>query len=176
MADVSVADRGTQDPIAAGKELRVDSVLEGSVQKLHQRIRVTVRLIRISDRSLLWAETLDEESADTFSLQDSISEKVVKALAVRLSTPEQEQIANRYTQNGEAYQLYQKGRYFWNKRTADGLTKSIEFLEQATQKIRITRSPMPASPTHTLPPQISTFWLQKRFIQRPNRPPEERWK
>ena len=124
----------TQDPIAAGKELRVDSVLEGSVQKLHQRIRVTVRLIRISDRSLLWAETLDEESADIFSLQDSISEKVVKALAVRLSTPEQEQIAKRYTQNGEAYQLYQKGRYFWNKRTADGLTKSIEFLEQATQK------------------------------------------
>jgi TolB-like protein/DNA-binding winged helix-turn-helix (wHTH) protein/Flp pilus assembly protein TadD len=122
----------TQDPIEAGKQLKVDSVLEGSVQKLNQRIRVTVRLVRISDRSVLWAETFDDEFADIFSLQDSISEKVVKALSVRLSTPEKEQIAKRYTDNSDAYELYQKGRYFWNKRTEDGLTKSIGFLEQAT--------------------------------------------
>ena len=123
----------TQDPIAAGIELKVDSVLEGSVQKLQQRIRVTVRLVRVSDRSFLWAETFDEQFADIFSLQDSISERVVEALAVRLSTPEKQQIAKRYTDNGEAYQLYQKGRYFWNKRTADALVKSIGFLEQATK-------------------------------------------
>jgi TolB-like protein/DNA-binding winged helix-turn-helix (wHTH) protein/Flp pilus assembly protein TadD len=123
----------TQDPIAAGKELKVDSVLEGSVQKLQHRIRVTVRLVRISDRSFLWAETFDEQFADIFSLQDSISERVVQALAVHLSTPEKQRILKRYTDNVEAYQLYQKGRYFWNKRTEDGLVKSIGFLEQATK-------------------------------------------
>jgi TolB-like protein/DNA-binding winged helix-turn-helix (wHTH) protein len=123
----------TQDPIAAGNELKVDSVLEGSVQKLQQRIRVTVRLVRVSDRSFLWAETFDEQFADIFSLQDSISERVVPALSVRLSTPEKQQISKRYTDNSEAYQLYQKGRYFWNKRTEDALVKSIGFLEQATK-------------------------------------------
>jgi TolB-like protein/DNA-binding winged helix-turn-helix (wHTH) protein/Tfp pilus assembly protein PilF len=123
----------TQDPIAAGKELKVDSVLEGSVQKLQQRIRVNVRLVRVADRSFLWAETFDEQFADIFSLQDSISERVVQALAVHLSTPEKQRILKRDTDNVEAYQLYQKGRYFWNKRTEDGLVKSIGFLEQATK-------------------------------------------
>ena len=124
----------TQDPVAAGNELKVDSVLDGSVQKLDQRVRVTVRLIKIQDGSSLWAETFDEGFTDIFSVQDSISQRVVDALAVRLSMPEKEQIAKRYTQNGEAYQLYQKGRYFWNKRTPDGLLKSIDFLEQAVKK------------------------------------------
>ena len=122
-----------QDPIAAGKELKVDSVLEGTVQKQNQRIRVTVRLVRVSDRSFLWAQTFDEQFADIFSLQDSISEKVAQALAVRLSTRETERNARGDTDNGEAYQLYQEGRYSWNKRTEDGLLKSIGFLEQATR-------------------------------------------
>jgi TolB-like protein/DNA-binding winged helix-turn-helix (wHTH) protein len=124
----------TQDPIAAGQELKVDSVLDGSVQRLGQRIRVTVRLIKVRDGSFLWAETFDEDFTDIFSVQDSISQRVVAALSVRLSTPEQEQIAKRYTQNNEAYQLYQKGRFFWNKRTPGGLMKSVEFLEQAVAK------------------------------------------
>lgn len=124
----------TQDPIAAGNELKVDSVLDGTVQRLDQRIRVTVRLIKIQDGSSLWAETFDEDFTDIFSVQDSISQRVVGALAVRLSTPEKEQIAKRYTDSGEAYQLYQKGRYFWNKRTAESLLKGIEFFEQAVKK------------------------------------------
>jgi tetratricopeptide (TPR) repeat protein len=66
-------------------------------------------------------------------LQYSISKKVVQELSVQLNTPEKERIAKRYTDNVEAYQLYQKGRYFWNKRTEDGLVKSIGFLEQATK-------------------------------------------
>jgi TolB-like protein/DNA-binding winged helix-turn-helix (wHTH) protein/Tfp pilus assembly protein PilF len=124
----------TQDPIAAGNELGVDSVLDGSIHKLDQRIRVTVRLINIKDGSSLWAETFDEDFTDIFSVQDSISQRVVGALAVRLSAPEKNQIAKRFTENGEAYQLYQKGRYFWNKRTPEGLLKSIDFLEQAVKQ------------------------------------------
>ena len=124
----------TQDPIAAGNELKVESVLEGSIQKLSNRIRVTVRLVKVADGSSLWAETFDENLADIFTLQDSISEKVASALAVRLSTPERERITKRYTESSEAYQLYQKGRYFWNKRTQEGLKKGIDFFEQAIKK------------------------------------------
>jgi len=123
-----------QDPIAAGNELRVGAVLEGSIQKLSDRIRVTVRLVNVADGSSLWAETFDENFADIFALQDSISERVAGALALRLSPPEKERITKRYTESSEAYQLYQKGRYFWNKRTEDGLKKGIEFFEQAIQK------------------------------------------
>jgi TolB-like protein/DNA-binding winged helix-turn-helix (wHTH) protein/Flp pilus assembly protein TadD len=123
----------TQDPIAAGKELKVDSVLEGTVQKQNERIRVTVRLVRVANRSFLWAGTFDEQFADIFSLQDSISEKIAQALAVRLSMTEKGRITKDFTDNGEAYQLYKEGRYSWNKRTEDGLLKSIFLLEQATK-------------------------------------------
>jgi TolB-like protein/DNA-binding winged helix-turn-helix (wHTH) protein/Flp pilus assembly protein TadD len=124
----------TQDPIAAGHELEVESVLEGNIQKLDGRIRVTVRLVRVADGSCLWAERFDQESADIFTLQDAISEKVARGLAVQLSARERERITKRYTESSEAYQLYQKGRYFWNKRTEDGLKKSIAFFEEAIKK------------------------------------------
>jgi len=123
-----------QDPIAAGKELRVESVLEGSIQKLDDRIRVTVRLVKISDGSSLWAETFDEKVADIFTLQDIISERVAGLLAVQLSTHERARITRRYTENREAYELYQKGRYFWNKRTEHAVKKSIGFFEEAIRK------------------------------------------
>jgi len=123
-----------QDPITAGKELNVDSVLDGSIHKLDRRIRVTVRLIKVRDGSFLWGETFDEDFGDIFSVQDSISQRVVSALAVQLGTAEKERIAKRHTENSEAYQLYQKGRFFFNKRTPDGVTKSIRFYEQAARK------------------------------------------
>jgi TolB-like protein/DNA-binding winged helix-turn-helix (wHTH) protein/Tfp pilus assembly protein PilF len=124
----------TQDPIAVGRELKVQSVVEGSVQKLGDHIRVTVRLVRVSDGLSLWAETFDEKFADIFGLEDSISEKVASALVVRLNKPEMERITKRYTESSEAYQLYQKGRYFWNKRNEEGLKRGIEFFEQAISK------------------------------------------
>jgi TolB-like protein/DNA-binding winged helix-turn-helix (wHTH) protein/Tfp pilus assembly protein PilF len=123
-----------QDPIAAGNELRVESVLEGTIQRLDDSIRVTVRLMKVADGSSMWAETFDEKFADIFTLQDAISEKVAGALAVQLSTRERERITKRYTENREAYELYQKGRYFWNKRTEHGLKKSIGFFEEAIRK------------------------------------------
>jgi TolB-like protein/DNA-binding winged helix-turn-helix (wHTH) protein/Flp pilus assembly protein TadD len=123
-----------QDPIAAGNELKVESVLEGSIQRLPDRVRVTVRLLRVADGAAIWAETFDDSIADIFALQDSISEKVAIALAVRLSLPEKVRITRRYTENREAYQFYQMGRYFWNKRTQDGVKKGIEFFELAIKE------------------------------------------
>jgi TolB-like protein len=100
-----------QDPVVAGRELQVKSVLEGNVQKVGDHIRVTARLINVLDGSSLWAGTFDEKFTDVFAVQDAISQKVAAALALRLSGSEKERLTKRYTDNVEAYQLYLTGRY-----------------------------------------------------------------
>ena len=120
-----------QDPLAAGRELQVDSVLEGNVQKSGDRIKVTARLISVADGSSLWANTFDEKFTDVFSVQDAISQKVADALALRLSREENQRLTKRYTDNVEAYQLYLTGRYHWNKLTPPEIIKSIGLFKQA---------------------------------------------
>ena len=120
-----------QDPVAAGRELEVSSVLEGNVQKSSDRIRVSARLINVADGSSLWANTFDEKFTDVFAVQDAISQKVADALALRLSGEENKRLTRRYTENVEAYQLYLTGRYHWNKLTPPEITKSIEFFKKA---------------------------------------------
>jgi TolB-like protein/Flp pilus assembly protein TadD/class 3 adenylate cyclase len=120
-----------QDPVSAGRELEVNSVLEGNVQRVGDRIRVTARLIKVADGSSLWAATFDEEFTDVFSVQDAISQKVADALALRLSREENKRLTKRYTDNVEAYQLYLTGLYHWNKLTLPEIRKSIGFFNQA---------------------------------------------
>ena len=122
-----------QDPVAAGRELEVNSVLEGNVQKSSDRIRVSARLINVADGSSLWANTFDEKFTDVFAVQDAISQKVANALALRLSGEENKRVTRRYTENVEAYQLYLTGRYHWNKLTPPEITKSIEFFKKAIE-------------------------------------------
>ena len=122
-----------QDPLAAGRELEVDSVLEGNVQKAADRIRVTARLIKVADGSSLWANTFDEKFTDVFTVQNTISQKVADALALRLSSEENKRLTKRYTDNVEAYQLYLTGRYHWNKLTPPEITKSIDFFKKAIE-------------------------------------------
>src|SRR5438270_831461 len=122
-----------QDPVAAGRELEVNSVLEGNVQKSSDRIRVSARLINVADGSSLWANTFDEKFTDVFAVQDAISQKVANALALRLSGEENKRVTRRYTENVEAYQLYLTGRYHWNKLTPPELTKSTEFCKKAIE-------------------------------------------
>lgn len=124
----------TPEAIKVGREINVDAVLEGSIQKADGRIRVSVRLYRVSDGALLWAESFDERDTDIFTLQDSLSEKVANSLSLELNTDEREKLKRRYTENIEAYQLYNKGRFFWNNRSSDNLRKSIVFYEQAIAK------------------------------------------
>ncbi len=111
----------------------VNSVLEGTVQKSGDRIRVTARLINVADGSSLWAGTFDEKFTDVFTVQDTISQKVADALALRLSGEEEERLTKRYTENVEAYQLYLTGRYHLNKLTPPDITKSIGFFKQAIE-------------------------------------------
>lgn len=124
----------TPDAIKVGREINVDAVLEGNIQKAGGRIRVSVRLYRVSDGALLWAESFDERDTDIFALQDSISERIANALSLELNSEEREKLKRRYTENIEAYQLYNKGRFFWNNRSSEDLRKSITFYEQAIAK------------------------------------------
>lgn len=118
-------------PLVAGRELGVQTILDGHLQRSGERIRVTVQLFRLSDGKTLWAEKFDEKFTDVFSVQDSISEQVASVLVRRLTDEELQTLTKRYTGNTEAFQAYIRGRYFWNKRTAEGLQKAIEYFEQA---------------------------------------------
>jgi TolB-like protein/DNA-binding winged helix-turn-helix (wHTH) protein/Tfp pilus assembly protein PilF len=121
------------DPVSAGKALNVEAILEGTVQRDSDRVRVSVRLLRVSDNKILWAETFDSPYQNIFDLQDSISRKVSESLALNLTQQQQQTLAERYTSNTEAFQAYQLGIYFWNTRTKSGLQKAANYFEQATR-------------------------------------------
>jgi TolB-like protein/Tfp pilus assembly protein PilF len=120
-----------EDPVAAGRKLGVSSVLEGVVQRAGDRLRVTVRLIKVADGSSPWSGTYDEKFTDVFSVQDTISQKVVEALALKLNPEDQKRLTRRYTDNLDAYQLYLTGRFHYGKLSPPELTKSIGYFEQA---------------------------------------------
>ena len=106
-------------------------VLDGSVQKVGKRIRVMVQLVNVGDCVLYWAEKFDEKFTDVFAVEDSISEQVVNALALKLTSRDRRILAKRPTESVEAYEAYLKGQYFHGKRTAEGCNKGIQYFEQA---------------------------------------------
>ncbi|HEY4904051.1 MAG TPA: tetratricopeptide repeat protein [Candidatus Sulfotelmatobacter sp.] len=122
-----------QDGLIAGRELEVESVLEGSLQRAGNKIRVTVRLLNVSNGASLWAGTFDEELTDIFALQDAISERVVRALALELSSDEKVRLTKHHTENNEAYQLYLKGRYYWWKNSREEFSKSRDYFHRAVE-------------------------------------------
>ena len=122
-----------QDPLAAGRALGVNSILEGNVQKSGDQIRVSARLINVADGASLWAGTFDEKFTDVFSVQNAISQKVADALALRLSGAEKERLTKRDTGDVGAYQLYLTGRYHWNKLIPPEIRQSIGFYQKAIE-------------------------------------------
>src|SRR6201988_1124964 len=113
-----------------GTKLNVSTVLEGSVRKSGNRVRISVQLVNAADGYHLWSEKYDHELKDIFDIQDKISLAIVDALKLKLLGTEQT-IVKRYTDNTEAYQLYLKGRFFVNQRTSQSLLKAIEYFNQA---------------------------------------------
>ena len=120
------------DPRDVGKRLGVSSILEGSVVKSRDLARVSLRLVSAEDGRVLWAADSAEHSlGDVLAFQDELSRSVANSLRPKLGIKEVNQIAKHYTANQEAYQLYLRGRYFWNKRTGADLERSINCFEQA---------------------------------------------
>jgi TolB-like protein/Flp pilus assembly protein TadD len=113
------------------QQLGVANILEGSVQKANDQVRVNVQLVNALTDAHLWAETYDRKLTDIFAVETEIAKTVADVLQAKLTGSEQHVIAARPTENTEAHQLYLKGRFFWNKRTGSDLKKSIDYFEQA---------------------------------------------
>jgi TolB-like protein/Flp pilus assembly protein TadD/tRNA A-37 threonylcarbamoyl transferase component Bud32 len=119
------------DPFAAGRELGVEFVLDGYIQTTAERIRISVQLLNIEERTTVWAASFDEQFTDVLSVQDAISTRVAEALVPHLTGDEREQLAKRGTDNPEAFEAYLRGRYHWNSQTEDGFAKAINCFERA---------------------------------------------
>ncbi len=126
------ADKESFDPIEAGKTLGVDSVLEGTVQREGEQVRVSLRLLKISDGSTLWAETFNEKFSNIFALQDSISVKAVSSVLPNLSTQEKQIVAQKPA-SSEAFQFYQLGVYFANVRNQESMEKAVLYFQKAIE-------------------------------------------
>src|SRR5262249_5798669 len=113
------------------QQLGVAHLLEGSVQKVNDQVRINVQLIKAASEAHLWAEVYDRKLTDIFAVESEIAKTIADTLQAKLSGSEQHAIAARPTENTEAHQLYLKGRFFWNKRTGNDLKKSIDYFRQA---------------------------------------------
>lgn len=122
-----------QDPVAAGRELKVDAVLEASIQRAGDRVRVTLRLVRVSDGVSLWAGKFDEPVNDLLAVQDRVAEQVAQALIPQMTGEEHRLLAKRYTESTEAYRLYILGRYHRSKLDVEGWKKAIEYFNRAIE-------------------------------------------
>jgi serine/threonine protein kinase/tetratricopeptide (TPR) repeat protein len=137
---IKVASRGSSfvyrgrdvDPRIIGKDLKVGTVLDGSLQRSGDRLRVTARLSSTEDGFQLWTERFSREITDVFALQDEIASAIVGALKIRISSAER-LVKKRHTGNLDAYQLYLKGRYHWNRRFQGGFQKAMECFRGAIQ-------------------------------------------
>jgi len=117
-----------------GRQLGVDNLLEASVQVIGNRLRITPKIISVDDGSQVWSNQYDRQMEDVFAVQDEIAREIVKALKITLLGEKEAPFLKSYTANSEAYQAYLKGRFYWDKRTAEGMRKSIEYFEQAIEK------------------------------------------
>jgi TolB-like protein len=116
-----------------GKDLGVATILEGSIRKEKDRIRVAAKLIKAADESFLWQKRFDLEFGSVFAIQDEISQSIVNVLKIRLLKKEKTELVKHHTRDTEAYNLYMLGRFFFRKRGND-VYKSIEYFEKAVEK------------------------------------------
>ncbi len=117
-----------------GRELGVDYILEGSVRRQGPRVRISAQLIQVSDQTHLWAESYERDRRDILALQTEVARAIANQIRVKLTPQHQARLANLHPVNPEAYELYLKGRHFWNTRSREGLQKAVEHFERAIKK------------------------------------------
>jgi TolB-like protein/Tfp pilus assembly protein PilF len=116
------------------KQLGVAHILEGSVQKSGDAVRVNVQLIKAANDSQVWAETFDRKVTDIFSVESEVAKAIADQLRAHITRQEEQVIAAKPTKNIEAYDAYLRGRYFWNKRTSDGIKHAIEHFQRSIER------------------------------------------
>jgi TolB-like protein/tetratricopeptide (TPR) repeat protein len=124
----------SDDLPAIAKQLGVTNVLEGSVQRTSDAVRVNVQLVKADTDTHLWADTFDRKLTDIFEIESDIAKTIATKLQAKLTGSEQRAISVKPTADVEAHQLYLQGRYIWNRRTAQNLKKALNYFEQAAEK------------------------------------------
>jgi DNA-binding SARP family transcriptional activator len=125
---------GERNPRTLGRELDVRALVTGRISRVHETPTITTELVDTSDGSRIWGEQYRCRQADVLAIQEEISREICEKLKVRMTVEERRLIVKRYTADPEAYRLYLKGRFYWNKRTGDGLTKGIECFTTAIER------------------------------------------
>ena len=121
----------TTDALGSGRMLQVDAVLEGALYYSNDRLRVTARLVRVNDSSIIWSGEFEKLRKDELQLQNDLANQIVPALAVNLSSQESNALAKQYTRSPEAYEVYISGRYEWNKRSTPGMIEAQRLFRNA---------------------------------------------
>ncbi len=127
--------KGARRPLPEiARELNVDAVVEGTVLRSGEQVRITAQLIQTPADRHLWAESYEGDLHDTLALQKKVARAIAEHIRIELTPKEQAVLKNAKVVNPEAYEAYLKGRYFWNKRTADGLKRAVDYFDQAIEK------------------------------------------
>jgi tetratricopeptide (TPR) repeat protein len=121
------------DPVKVGQELGVSAVLSGRIVQRGENLTISAELVDVRNNKLIWGEQYDRKMSDLLATQREIAREIVDKLKLKVSG-EETGLAKHYTENNEAYQLYLKGRFYWNRRTRDTLQKSIDYFNQAIEK------------------------------------------
>jgi TolB-like protein len=124
----------TKDIKTIGREAGVSYIMEGSVRKYGNDLRITAQFLDATQDTHLWAETFRGTMEDIFDMQENVSAKIVEALRMQLTSEEKQSLQKRFTEDSEAYQLYLQGRFFWNKRNEEGLKSAIRYFEKSLEK------------------------------------------
>src|SRR5579864_252891 len=131
----AMAYKGTHKPLPQiATELNVDAVVEGTVMRVGNRVRITAELVQVSTDQHLWADTYESPIGDVLALQNRVSSAIVDQIRINLTKEDKERLAQKPSVSPEAYEDYLKGRYYWNKRSGDGFEKAIGYFEEATRR------------------------------------------
>jgi TolB-like protein/Tfp pilus assembly protein PilF len=122
------------DPRKVGRDLHVDAVLTGNLIQRGETLIIKMELVKVEDGSQLWGEQYQRKFSGVLAVQAEIAKQISEKLRLKLTGEEQQRLTKVYTASDAAYQLYLKGRYYWNRRTPESVNKSIEYLQQATDK------------------------------------------
>jgi len=125
--------KSDKSPLEAGKELAVDYVVSGTIERRENAVEAKLEMKEVASGRAVWSEIFNEPDSNLFALQDSISELVAKSLSLRLTNAEKQNLARHFTENGKAQQLYLSGRFHFGKRTVEGLRQAISLFEQAIE-------------------------------------------
>ena len=127
--------KGARTPLSEiARDLNVDAVVEGTVVRSGNRVRITAELVQVAPDRNLWAETYESPLGDILTLQSQVATAIANEIRIKLTPEEQQRLASVHPISTESYEDYLKGRYYWNKRSEEGLTKAIDYFELATKK------------------------------------------